>query len=162
MGTIKKIKLLVTDFIRSNTTIKMIQYLSRLLFPRVIMPKYIPTINCTHQKSTVSIKKETVLEEDKWPYPTHSTGTNYMKEGEDPILKHPDEYPDWLWELTKPELKLEEMSPETHGAEYWDKFRKEQEKEDNKKRKLRPLGKRTMDTRRPKRKFMWTKPMRIR
>ena len=37
---------------------------------------------------------------------THCTGANYFKTGEDPKLLPDEEYPDWLWELAKPPLKI--------------------------------------------------------
>ena len=37
---------------------------------------------------------------------THCTGANYFKTGEDPKLLPDEEYPDWLWELAKPQLKI--------------------------------------------------------
>ena len=37
---------------------------------------------------------------------THCTGANYFKTGEDPKLLPDEEYPDWLLELAKPQLKI--------------------------------------------------------
>ena len=37
---------------------------------------------------------------------THCTGANYFKNGEDPKLLPDEEYPDWLWDLLKPPLKI--------------------------------------------------------
>ncbi len=34
------------------------------------------------------------------------TGANYMKSGSDPPLKPDSEYPDWLWDITKPKEAL--------------------------------------------------------
>ena len=37
---------------------------------------------------------------------THCTGLNYFKDGEDPKLLPDEEYPDWLWELARPPMKV--------------------------------------------------------
>ena len=46
-------------------------------------------------------------------------GGNFMKEGEDPVLKPDSEYPDWLWNLRidRSAVPLEELEPDTWA--YW-------------------------------------------
>lgn len=44
------------------------------------------------------------------------TGLNIYKEGNDPSLHHPDEYPQWLWELSKPRVPLSKL--EAHALSH--------------------------------------------
>ncbi|XP_074491548.1 large ribosomal subunit protein mL54 [Sebastes fasciatus] len=55
---------------------------------------------------------------------THAVGANILKQGEDPQLKPPEQYPEWLFQLNlgTPE-KLHEMESDTW--EYWKRLRKE-------------------------------------
>ncbi|XP_035508934.1 39S ribosomal protein L54, mitochondrial [Morone saxatilis] len=55
---------------------------------------------------------------------THAVGVNIFKQGEDPQLKPPEEYPEWLYQLNLGEVKkLNELSSDTW--EYWKRLRKE-------------------------------------
>jgi large subunit ribosomal protein L54 len=45
-------------------------------------------------------------------------GANYFKTGDDPVIKPESEYPDWLWELDKPQ------EPDESSKQYWRKLRK--------------------------------------
>jgi len=55
---------------------------------------------------------------------TRCCGANKFVEGEDPILKADEEYPDWLWTIhTGPPKRVEDMDPNTR--EYWYKLRRE-------------------------------------
>ena len=49
-------------------------------------------------------------------------GANFYTEGEDPILKPDEEYPDWLWQLPTRPVELHEM--EEGSKEYWRKLSK--------------------------------------
>ncbi|KAJ0032426.1 hypothetical protein NQD34_002507 [Periophthalmus magnuspinnatus] len=55
---------------------------------------------------------------------TYAVGVNIFKQGEDPKLKEPGEYPDWLFQLNlgMPN-KLNELEADTW--EYWKRLRKE-------------------------------------
>ncbi|XP_029989106.1 large ribosomal subunit protein mL54 isoform X2 [Sphaeramia orbicularis] len=55
---------------------------------------------------------------------TYAVGVNIYKQGEDPKLKPPEEYPEWLFnpKLRTPK-KLHELEPDTW--EYWKCLRKE-------------------------------------
>ncbi|MBN3309750.1 RM54 protein, partial [Amia calva] len=55
---------------------------------------------------------------------SHAMGVNIYKTGQDPPLKAPQEYPDWLFQLDLgPPKKLTELDPESHS--YWKLLRKE-------------------------------------
>ncbi|XP_051233973.1 39S ribosomal protein L54, mitochondrial [Dicentrarchus labrax] len=55
---------------------------------------------------------------------THAVGVNIFKQGEDPPLKPPEEYPEWLYQLNLGEpKKLNELNSDTW--EYWKRLRKE-------------------------------------
>nr|XP_057930325.1 large ribosomal subunit protein mL54 [Doryrhamphus excisus] len=55
---------------------------------------------------------------------TYAVGANIYKQGEDPKLKPPEEYPDWLFHLNLgPPPALHELEEESW--EYWKRLRKE-------------------------------------
>ncbi|XP_059197281.1 large ribosomal subunit protein mL54 [Centropristis striata] len=55
---------------------------------------------------------------------THAVGANIFKQGDDPQLKPPEEYPEWLFQLNLGEpKKLSELEPDTW--EYGKRLRKE-------------------------------------
>ncbi|XP_058494324.1 large ribosomal subunit protein mL54 [Solea solea] len=55
---------------------------------------------------------------------SHAVGANIFKQGDDPKLKPPEEYPEWLFQLNLGEpKKLPELEPDTW--EYWKRLRKE-------------------------------------
>uniref|UniRef100_A0A8C2H399 Large ribosomal subunit protein mL54 n=1 Tax=Cyprinus carpio TaxID=7962 RepID=A0A8C2H399_CYPCA len=55
---------------------------------------------------------------------THAIGANIFKQGEDPLIKPKEEYPEWLFELDLgPPKKLNELEPDSR--EYWKLLRKE-------------------------------------
>ncbi|XP_008333565.1 large ribosomal subunit protein mL54 [Cynoglossus semilaevis] len=55
---------------------------------------------------------------------TYAVGVNIYKEGDDPKLKNPEEYPGWLYELhLGAAKKLTELEPESW--QYWRRLRKE-------------------------------------
>ncbi|KAL2089817.1 hypothetical protein ACEWY4_014505 [Coilia grayii] len=55
---------------------------------------------------------------------THAVGVNVFKQGEDPALKSPEEYPEWLFQLSLgPPKKLSDLDPDSR--EYWKLLRKE-------------------------------------
>ncbi|XP_041790712.1 39S ribosomal protein L54, mitochondrial [Chelmon rostratus] len=55
---------------------------------------------------------------------TYAVGANIFKQGEDPQLKPPEQYPEWLFQLNlgKPQ-KLNELDSDTW--QYWRRLRKE-------------------------------------
>ncbi|CAJ1060486.1 S ribosomal protein L54%2C mitochondrial [Xyrichtys novacula] len=89
---------------------------------------------CGYAKKVVvkGRNKGMVIEEKKGPevckdpvrLTSYAVGVNIYKEGEDPKLKPPEEYPEWLFQLKlgKPS-KLHELDPDTW--EYWKRLRKE-------------------------------------
>lgn len=55
---------------------------------------------------------------------SYAVGVNILKQGEDPQLKPPEQYPEWLFQLNLgPPKKLHEL--ETDTREYWERLRKE-------------------------------------
>ncbi|XP_015249920.1 PREDICTED: 39S ribosomal protein L54, mitochondrial [Cyprinodon variegatus] len=55
---------------------------------------------------------------------SYAVGVNIYKQGEDPKLKPPEEYPEWLFQLDLGKAKkLHELEPDTW--EYWKRLRKE-------------------------------------
>ncbi|XP_070688712.1 large ribosomal subunit protein mL54 [Pempheris klunzingeri] len=53
-----------------------------------------------------------------------AVGVNVLKQGEDPQLKPPEQYPEWLFQLNLgAPKKLHEMDSDT--LEYWNRLRKE-------------------------------------
>ncbi|XP_019936577.1 large ribosomal subunit protein mL54 [Paralichthys olivaceus] len=55
---------------------------------------------------------------------SHAVGVNIFKQGDDPTLKAPEEYPEWLYQLNLGEpKKLHEL--ESDNLEYWKRLRKE-------------------------------------
>ncbi|XP_073700812.1 large ribosomal subunit protein mL54 [Garra rufa] len=55
---------------------------------------------------------------------THAVGVNVFKQGEDPLIKPKEEYPEWLFQLDLgPPKKLNELEPDSR--EYWKLLRKE-------------------------------------
>ncbi|AWP11057.1 putative 39S ribosomal protein L54 mitochondrial-like [Scophthalmus maximus] len=55
---------------------------------------------------------------------SQAVGANIYKQGDDPKLKPPEEYPEWLFKLNLGEpKKLHELEPDTW--EYWKRLRKE-------------------------------------
>lgn len=77
-------------------------------------------------------KKGMVKEELKGPevckdaarLTSYAVGVNIFKQGEDPKLKPPEEYPEWLFQLNLGEpKKLHEL--ESDSWEYWKRLRKE-------------------------------------
>ncbi|XP_068176186.1 large ribosomal subunit protein mL54 [Antennarius striatus] len=65
---------------------------------------------------------------------TYAVGVNIFKEGEDPQLKPPEQYPEWLYQLNLgPAKKLHELDPEDWM--YWKRLRKENIWRSNKLRK---------------------------
>ncbi|CAB1430935.1 unnamed protein product [Pleuronectes platessa] len=55
---------------------------------------------------------------------SHAVGANIFKQGDDPILKTHEEYPEWLYQLNLGEpKKLHEL--ESDNWEYWKRLRKE-------------------------------------
>uniref|UniRef100_A0A3P9BQ15 Large ribosomal subunit protein mL54 n=1 Tax=Maylandia zebra TaxID=106582 RepID=A0A3P9BQ15_9CICH len=55
---------------------------------------------------------------------SHAVGVNIFKQGEDPKLKPPEEYPEWLFQLNLGAAKkLNEL--ESDSWEYWKRLRKE-------------------------------------
>ncbi|XP_022615300.1 39S ribosomal protein L54, mitochondrial [Seriola dumerili] len=77
-------------------------------------------------------KKGMVKEELKGPevckdpvrLTSYAVGVNIFKQGDDPKLKPPEEYPEWLFELNLGAPKnLQELEPESW--EYWKRLRKE-------------------------------------
>lgn len=55
---------------------------------------------------------------------SYAVGVNIFKQGEDPKLKPPEEYPEWLFQLNLGKAKtLPELDPDTR--EYWKRLRKE-------------------------------------
>merc|ERR1712188_30866 len=55
---------------------------------------------CLSQSCTLR-DDDSPLDEPLNKYPTVATGANFYKDGEDPVLKHPSEYPKWLWTLDR-------------------------------------------------------------
>ncbi|KAM4547675.1 large ribosomal subunit protein mL54 [Odontesthes bonariensis] len=54
----------------------------------------------------------------------YAVGANIFKQGEDPKLKPPEEYPEWLFQLNVGDVKkLHELESDTW--EYWKRLRKE-------------------------------------
>uniref|UniRef100_A0A8C1GSL2 Large ribosomal subunit protein mL54 n=1 Tax=Cyprinus carpio TaxID=7962 RepID=A0A8C1GSL2_CYPCA len=54
----------------------------------------------------------------------HVVGVNIFKQGEDPLIKPREEYPEWLFQLDLgPPKKLNELEPDSR--EYWKLLRKE-------------------------------------
>ncbi|XP_048832586.1 39S ribosomal protein L54, mitochondrial [Brienomyrus brachyistius] len=65
---------------------------------------------------------------------SHAVGVNIFKQGLDPPLRPPEEYPPWLFQLNLgPVKKLSELDPDSHG--YLKRVRKEHIWRDNKLRK---------------------------
>ncbi|XP_041647734.1 39S ribosomal protein L54, mitochondrial [Cheilinus undulatus] len=55
---------------------------------------------------------------------SYAVGVNIFKQGEDPPLKPPEQYPEWLFQLNLgPPKKLNEL--ESDSREYWKRLRKE-------------------------------------
>ncbi|KAL1023100.1 hypothetical protein UPYG_G00036410 [Umbra pygmaea] len=55
---------------------------------------------------------------------SHAVGVNIFKQGEDPVLKPREEYPEWLFQLhLGPPKKVHELEPESR--DYWKVLRKE-------------------------------------
>ncbi|XP_034563631.1 39S ribosomal protein L54, mitochondrial [Notolabrus celidotus] len=55
---------------------------------------------------------------------SYAVGANILKQGEDPKLKPPEQYPEWLFQLNLgPPAKLNELDSDTW--EYWKRLRKE-------------------------------------
>ncbi|KAM9385124.1 large ribosomal subunit protein mL54 [Pholidichthys leucotaenia] len=55
---------------------------------------------------------------------SYAVGVNIFKQGEDPKLKPPEEYPEWLFQMNLGDpKKLHELEPDTW--EYWIRLRKE-------------------------------------
>ncbi|XP_056459952.1 39S ribosomal protein L54, mitochondrial isoform X2 [Gadus chalcogrammus] len=55
---------------------------------------------------------------------THAVGVNIFKQGEDPKLKSPEEYPEWLYQIKLgPVTNLHDREPDSW--EYWKRLRKE-------------------------------------
>uniref|UniRef100_UPI0037E93F2E large ribosomal subunit protein mL54 n=1 Tax=Semicossyphus pulcher TaxID=241346 RepID=UPI0037E93F2E len=55
---------------------------------------------------------------------SYAVGVNILKQGEDPQLKPPEQYPEWLFQLNLGEpKKLHELDSDTW--EYWKRLRKE-------------------------------------
>ena len=105
----------------------MLQYISKLYLPTgVVLRSIIPSLCRIHSYTT-----------DSKGYPTICTGANYLKEGTDPVLKHPSEYPDWLWTLGERAPDIKDMSPEVHGKRYYKRLRKIKLRENNMIRKQR-------------------------
>lgn len=69
---------------------------------------------------------------------SYAVGVNIYKQGEDPKLKPPEEYPEWLFQLNLGKAKkLHELEPDTW--EYWKRLRKENIWRDNKLHKGKKL-----------------------
>merc|ERR1712072_220903 len=105
MGQIKNIKLhIVTDIKMTN----MLQNCLHRLHPHL----------ATALRATITARTTTVTPHNNYNtppqqhrhhtasystdskgYPTTCPGANYFKEGDEVVLKHPSEYPDWLWTL---------------------------------------------------------------
>ncbi|CAB1314070.1 unnamed protein product [Coregonus sp. 'balchen'] len=55
---------------------------------------------------------------------SHAVGVNIFKQGDDPALKPPEEYPEWLFQLQLgPPKNIHELEPDSR--EYWKVLRKE-------------------------------------
>ncbi|XP_064808342.1 large ribosomal subunit protein mL54 [Oncorhynchus masou masou] len=55
---------------------------------------------------------------------SHAVGVNIFKQGDDPALKPPEEYPEWLFRLQLgPPKNIHELESDSH--EYWKVLRKE-------------------------------------
>ncbi|XP_051790637.1 39S ribosomal protein L54, mitochondrial [Erpetoichthys calabaricus] len=55
---------------------------------------------------------------------SHAMGVNIFKDGQDPVLKASEEYPQWLFQLDLgPPKKLSELDPES--IQYWRHIRKQ-------------------------------------
>lgn len=52
-------------------------------------------------------------------------GANYLKTGEDPIIKPESEYPEWLWGL------LDKQEPSADSIQYWRRLRKDEARKAN-------------------------------
>ena len=57
------------------------------------------------------------------------TGANYLKTGEDPVLKEDAAYPDWLWKLAEPKKQTSELLPDSQ--QHWRRNRKALARERN-------------------------------
>lgn len=66
---------------------------------------------------------------------TTCRGANYLKVGDDPVLKPDSEYPEWLWKLADPPADLATLSP--YDKTYWRRLRKRQAHERNLQQKQR-------------------------
>uniref|UniRef100_A0A3B3V347 Large ribosomal subunit protein mL54 n=1 Tax=Poecilia latipinna TaxID=48699 RepID=A0A3B3V347_9TELE len=65
---------------------------------------------------------------------SYAVGVNIYKQGDDPKIKLPEEYPEWLFQLNLGEAKkLHELEPDTW--QYWKRLRKENMWRNNKLRK---------------------------
>ncbi|XP_047443930.1 39S ribosomal protein L54, mitochondrial [Mugil cephalus] len=91
-------------------------------------------LSCGYAKKVVAKGKgkSMVKEELKGPevckdpvrLTSYAVGVNVFKQGEDPKLKPPEEYPEWLFQLNLGDPhKLHELEPDTW--EYWKRLRKE-------------------------------------
>jgi len=87
---------------------------------------------CGYAKKVVAKKKGMVKEELKGPevckdpvkLTSYAVGVNIFKQGEDPQLKPPEEYPEWLFQIhLGPPKKLHELEPD--DRQYWKVLRKE-------------------------------------
>lgn len=69
---------------------------------------------------------------------SYAVGVNILKQGEDPQLKPPEQYPEWLFQLNLGgPKKLSELDPDTW--EYWKRLRKEDICRSNRLRKGKKL-----------------------
>ncbi|XP_076009548.1 large ribosomal subunit protein mL54 [Genypterus blacodes] len=88
---------------------------------------------CGYAKKVAKFKGKGMIREDlKGPevckdlekLTSYAVGVNILKQGEDPKLKPPEEYPEWLFQLNLGEPKsVHELEPESW--EYWKRLRKE-------------------------------------
>lgn len=72
----------------------------------------------------IAPKARLEVESDVNKLVTHCCGANIYIEGEDPVLKPDEEYPDWLWtlRLDRTPQDLSELDPNT--SKYWQRARK--------------------------------------
>merc|ERR1711953_427570 len=125
MGQIKNIKLhIVTDIKAKSVTMSILLCLRRLNAPFHHTYRGVTSLTPTfalRPLHTTCPKNDDSLVDSKG-YPTTLRGGCYMKEGDDPILKHPSEYPDWLWTIDEQNpYNLQDVTVKEHGQKYYDK-----------------------------------------
>merc|ERR1711962_470238 len=132
MGQIKNIKLHIVTDIKT----KMLQSCLQRLQPHLTTALRATITARTTTKTTIltpqgdnntppqlhNYNQTTNYSTDSKGYPTTCPGANYLKEGDDVVLKHPSEYPDWLWTLAEQDpYKLTDVDPVVHGQRKYEK-----------------------------------------